>query len=259
LPNLGEMTLSYDVDGEGPALVLLHSGACDRRMWAPQWPALVDAGYRVVRPDFPGFGETPMPDRPGNEADDVLNLMDALGIDRAALVASSGGGPVAVEIAARRPDRVSALVLLCAMVPGHERTDELRAFGARENALLEAGDVAGAVELNLDTWLGPETGETTREQVRRMQRRAFEVQLAATEEFDPIEHEYDLSTIQAPCLAISGGHDLPDFRQIAARMPGLIGARHVELPWAGHLPSMERPDAVTGLLLEFLGETVTGG
>ena len=45
--------LSYDEAGTGPALVLLHSMVCDRRMWDPQWPVLVDAGYRVVRCDFP--------------------------------------------------------------------------------------------------------------------------------------------------------------------------------------------------------------
>ncbi|MET9064505.1 alpha/beta fold hydrolase [Streptosporangium sandarakinum] len=48
------MTLSYDMAGDGPALVLLHSGVCDRRMWDPQWPALLDAGYQVVRCDFRG-------------------------------------------------------------------------------------------------------------------------------------------------------------------------------------------------------------
>jgi pimeloyl-ACP methyl ester carboxylesterase len=229
-------------------------------MWDPQWPALVDAGYRVVRCDFRGFGQTPLPDRRHNDAEDVLDLLDALGIEQAALIASSYGGRVAVEIAARRPDRVTAMALLCAGLPGHEPSHELRAFGAREDVLLEAGDVAGAVELNVDTWLGPDAAEAVREEVRGMQRHAFEVQLAAPEGAGRNEVEVDLSAIKAPCLALSGGHDLADFRQIAARLPAqLADTRHLELPWAGHLPSLERPAEVTDLLTGFLRETVPAG
>jgi pimeloyl-ACP methyl ester carboxylesterase len=254
------MTLDYDATGDGPALVLLHSAVCDRRMWDPQWPALVDAGYRVVRCDFRGFGRTPLPDRRHNDAEDVLDLLDTLGIEQAALIASSYGGRVALEIAARRPDRVSAMALLCSGLPGHEPTDELRAFGEREDTLLEAGDVAGAVELNVDTWLGPDADETVREKVRGMQRHAFDVQLAAPEGAGRNEVEIDLSAIKAPCLALSGGHDLTDFRRIAALLPGLLAdVRHLELPWAGHLPSLERPAAVTDLLTGFLRETVPAG
>ncbi|PNE39464.1 MULTISPECIES: alpha/beta fold hydrolase [Streptomyces] len=252
------MALAYDVAGDGPTLVLLHSGVCDRGMWDPQWSALIDAGYRVVRCDFRGFGQTPLPDRRYNDAEDVLGLLDVLGIERAALVASSYGGCVALEIAARRPDRAIALALLCAGLPEHEPTDELRAFGEREDALLEAGDLAGAVELNVDTWLGPDAEEMVRQEVCRMQRHAFEVQLAAPEGAGRRhETEIDLSAIKAPCLAVSGAHDLADFRQIAAQLPGLLtNAWHLELPWAAHLPSLERPAVVTDLLTGFLRETV---
>lgn len=254
------MSLSYDAAGDGPVLVLLHSAVCDRRMWDPQWTALVDAGYRVVRCDFRGFGRTPLPDRRHNDAEDVLDLLDALGIRQAALIASSYGGRVAVEIAARRPDRVSAMALLCPGLPGHEPSAELRAFGEREDALLEAGDIAGAVELNVDTWLGPDADEAVREEVRGMQRHAFEVQLAAPEGAGRNEVEIGLSAIKAPALAVSGGHDLADFRQIAAQLPDLLAdAQHLELPWAAHLPSLERPAPVTELLTGFLREKVPTG
>ncbi|WP_406409543.1 alpha/beta hydrolase [Streptomyces halstedii] len=253
------MTLSHDQAGDGPVLVLLHSGVCDRRMWDPQWPALIEAGYRLVRCDLRGFGETPAPDRPHSDAEDVLALLDGLGIARAAVVGSSYGGQVALEIAARRPDRVSAMVLLCPALPGHEPSAELRALGEREEALIEAGDIVGATELMVDTWLGPDADESAREAVRQMQRHAFEVQLAA-EEFETDEAVVDLTAIQAPCLVLSGAHDLADFRQIAGRLPHLLtNADHVELPWAGHLPSLERPSAVTGLLTGFLKEKAPVG
>lgn len=111
----------------------------------------------------------------------------------------------------------------------------------------------------MELWLGPHADEATREQVREMQRHAFEVQLAAVEEFPQIRPDFDLADITAPTLLVSGDHDLPDFRQIAVRLSKeLADARHVEIDWAGHLPSLERPEAVTRLLLDFLRETPAG-
>ncbi|TDD12064.1 alpha/beta fold hydrolase [Nonomuraea deserti] len=247
------MTLTHDVAGKGPAVVLVHATACDRRMWDPQVPALVDAGYRVLRCDLRGFGRTPMPDRPYNNAQDVADLMDELGAEQAALVAASGGGRVALEFAARWPRRVTALVLLSTAWAGHEAGAELREFGRREDELIEAGDLAGATELNVRTCLGPQADDAAREKVRVMQRNAFEVQVAASEEVEPIRVETEVTEITAPCLLVSGHHDLADFRQIAARLADrLAHARHLELDWAGHLPSLERPDLVNPLLIGFL-------
>jgi 3-oxoadipate enol-lactonase len=224
-------------------------------MWDPQVPALADAGYRVVRCDFRGYGQTPMPDRPYNDAQDVMALLDLLGVEQAALVASSGGGMVALEIAARWPRRVTALVLLCTALAGRQPSADLQSFREREEALLDAGDIAGATELNVATWVGPDADEASRETVRQMQRHAFEVQLAATEELALIEARTDVSAITAPSLLISGRHDLVDFREIAVQLSGqLANARHLELTWAGHLPNLERPHVVNRVLIDFLAE-----
>jgi 3-oxoadipate enol-lactonase len=263
---------AYGLPGTGPAVVLLHSTVCDRRMWDPQWPVLAEAGYQVVRCDFRGFGGTPVPQGPYNDADDVLSLADELGLGPMALVGSSYGGKVALEIAARQPERVTALALLCSAMPGHQPSETLRAFWQQEEELIEAGDIAGAVELNVATWLGPEADEPTREAVRQMQRHSFEVQLAAPEEFEPIEAAVDLRAITAPSLVVAGAKDLLDFRQIAAELADLLpaggvsaggvragrlpGGRLVELAWAGHLPTLERPEELTAMLVAFLREAV---
>jgi pimeloyl-ACP methyl ester carboxylesterase len=247
------MTLSYDEAGTGPAVVLIHSTVCDRRMWDPQIPALTAAGYRAIRCDLRGYGESPMPDGPHNNAQDVIDLLDGLGVDRAALVGSSGGGRVALEVAARWPDRVERLALLCTAVNGMEPGPDLSAFGDQEDALLEAGDVDGATDLNVRSWVGPEADDAVRDKVRMMQKNAFEVQLAATEEYEPIRVETDLAAITAPSLLVSGGHDFADFRAIAESLAGqLPQGRHVDLAWAGHLPNMERPDEINALLIAFL-------
>src|SRR5580693_7210060 len=104
-------------------------------MWDPQWPVLAEAGYRVVRCDFRGFGDTPAASRPYRDADDVRDLMDALGLGQAALIGASYGGRASVEIAARWPDRVTAMALICAGLPGHEPSPQLSAFGQREEEL----------------------------------------------------------------------------------------------------------------------------
>ena len=88
-----------------------------------------------------------------------------------------------------------------------------------------------------------------------MQRQAFEIQLAAGDdaEFEP--REVDPGAIEAPTLVISGGRDLSHFRQVAAELSDRIPeAEHVELDWAGHLPSLERPDPVRELILEQLAD-----
>jgi len=144
------------------------------------------------------------------------------------------------------PDRVTALLLLCSGRPGHAFSAELRAFGAQEDDLLDAGDIDGAVELNARMWLGPSATDAARAQVRRMQRRAFELQFAGPD-LAQSSVEVDLSAITARCLAVSGAHDVSDFREIAASFPD-----HVELPWAGHLPNLERPNEVTALIADFL-------
>ncbi|MFJ9947200.1 alpha/beta fold hydrolase [Kitasatospora sp. NPDC091207] len=248
------MILSHDEAGSGPVVVLVHSTVCDRRMWDGQVPALVGAGLRVVRCDLRGFGGTPVPDRPYDNAQDVLDLLDHLGVERAALVGASGGGRVALAVAARWPRRVTALALLCTALAGQRPSAALRAFGDREDALIEAGDIAGATELNVAAWLGPDADDAARARVRQMQRHAFEVQLAAVEEFGQIAVDTDPSAVTAPTLLVTGAHDFPDFTRIADHLADRIaGARRLDLPWAGHLPALERPAELNALLLDFLG------
>lgn len=248
------MLLDHDIDGpdDAPAVVLLHSSVCDRRMWQPQWQELLDAGFRVIAADFRGFGDTPAPAEPYDNAADVLALLDAYGIAQAAVVGASMGGRVAHELAARRPDRVGTLVLLCAALRGQQPTPAISEFSDSEDALLEAGDVDAAVELNVDTFLGPRATAETREKVAQMQRHAFEVQLAAAD-VPSVQVDAALSAITARTLVVSGEHDVDFFGHIAQRLTAEIpGARHIALDWAGHLPSLEDPAALNPLLLDFL-------
>ena len=255
-----DKTLAFDELGTGPVVVLLHAGVCDRRMWDAVIGPLAEAGYRVLRCDFRGFGDTPAPEAPYNDGDDVLALLDELGVDRCALVGSSFGGKVALEIAARRPDRVGALVLLCAGMPGHEPSSALREFWTREEELFERGDIEAAVELNVGNWVGPHADDAARDLVRQMQRRAFELRLAASEEVEPIAVDVDLAAIEwIPTEVAWGTEDLPDFHEIAEQLTATLpNAWLVELPGAGHLPSLEQPRETLPVIRGFLQELYRG-
>ncbi|QDY78640.1 alpha/beta fold hydrolase [Streptomyces qinzhouensis] len=253
--------ITYDTagaPGAGQNIVLLHSTVCDRRMWDAQWRALAEAGHHVLRGDFRGFGDTPCTGEPYNDADDVLALMDAVGMDRAVLVGASYGGRTALEIAVRAPGRVAALVLLCAGLPGVPESPELTAFEEREVELVERGDLVEASFLVARTFLGPEADEATLKAVAAMQEQAYEIQLAGADDnwgdgdFDPGV----LLDLEVPALVVSGAHDLPDFHEAADRQTALLPLAHREhLPWAGHLPGLERPEEITALLTGFLAET----
>jgi pimeloyl-ACP methyl ester carboxylesterase len=247
------VTLAYDDQGSGPAAILLHSSVCDRRMWDPQWQLLLDAGYRVVRCDFRGHGETPAPTEPFNAADDVLALLDHLELPTATVIGSSYGGRVAQELAARWPSRVDTLLLLCAASRALTPTEAIQAFGRREDELLEAGDIDGATQLNVDTFVGPAASPEARAFVAEMQRRAFEIQLAA-EDVAMVDADFDLSKITARTVVVSGDFDVDYFQSVADYLAASIpGALRVALPWAGHLPSIEDPEIANPLIMTWLG------
>jgi 3-oxoadipate enol-lactonase len=246
------MTLYHVLAGTGPAVLLLHSTAADGRQWQAQISDLSDA-FTVVAPDLRGYGHSPLSSEPFSHAEDILQLIDSLGLDSFALVGSSGGGAIALQVASAVPERVSALVLFCAAAEGVEPTAELRAFGRKEDALLENGDVAGATELNVDMWIQPQVEETTRELFREMQSHAFQLQLTAGEDVHEREMETDLPRIACRAMIVSGGRDIRWFHDVADYLAAeLSDAIRIDLPWAGHLPNLERPAETSQLIRDWV-------
>ena len=272
------MTLAHDVAGDpgAPAVLLVHAGVADRRMWDAVVPALART-FRVIRPDLRGFGDSPLPVGDGPTADgeptrrytnagDLAALLDELGVADVAVVGSSFGGKVALELTTAHPGKVRELVLLCPAAPGVPDTDTSDAFDAEEGRLLEAGDVEGAVRLNVTTWLGPDADDAARDALATMQRRAFEVQLAAdaaasaagAPEPGPDGVEVDLAGIHVPTFVVEGAHDMDLLRACARHVADEVpGAELSVLDWAGHLPVLERPGAVQALLLDVLRDDPT--
>jgi pimeloyl-ACP methyl ester carboxylesterase len=249
------MVLPHDEAGAGPAVVLLHAGVADRTMWAEHLPPLADAGYRAVAMDLPGFGQAP----PAAEArpwSDVLETMDALDFDRAALVGNSYGGAVALNVAVVAPERATSLVLVSAPPPGLEPSTELEAAWEAEEAALVRGDTEAAVETVVDAWTLPGAPQELCGRVAAMQRRAFELQAETgevTEVPEPAEDADGLGRLDIPALVAAGEFDLPDFRLGAEALSQRVrNARATVISGAGHLAPLEEPEAFDRLLIDFL-------
>ena len=256
--------LNYELTGNGSAIVLVHEGVCDLRMWDELVEAL-EPDFTVLRYDMRGYGDSTMPPGPFSQAKDLLGLLDHVGIDSAALVGVSYGGRVALDTASVAPERVTKLVLVSAGFRDHEWSQVVRDFGDEEERLLDAGDVDGATELNVKFWVdGPARGpdparESVRARVREMQRRAFEIQVPAYEAQpppgpeDPVEIK--LNELTQPALVVVGDADVPDFLEIGDRLEReLPNARKVVLEDTAHTIPLERPDEFRDLALDFLRE-----
>ena len=240
--------LWYDETGEGSPLVLLHEGVVESRIWAPVVPLLADR-HRVVRYDQRGFGRSPLPDGPYSLVDDLMSVLDAAGIERAALVGCSRGGGIALTAALERPERVSALILAGSALPGHpldvgwspeqiarwEGADAAQDFEAMAELDMEAWAPMGAdAELRamfVENAVGSNSEETTTD--------------------EPVAER--LRDISAPTLVISASRDVTAINDLGALIAREIpGARQAVIEEADHMIPWRTPEEFSHLILAFL-------
>jgi 3-oxoadipate enol-lactonase len=254
---LDDVRLNYRIDGpaDAPALLLSNSLGTDLSMWDAQVAAFSQR-YRVVRYDTRGHGRsevTPGPYTMEQLGQDVVGLLDTLGIERADFCGVSMGGQTGMVLAARHAARFGRFVLAntAAWFSG---TDAWNARIARVQA--EAmGAVAGAM---MDRWFTPEFQAAHPEALARVRDvfartdpRGYCANCAAVRDSD---RRADLDRIAAPVLVIAGARDPvsppADGHAIARAVPD---ARCVELD-AAHLSNLEQPEAFARTVLDFFQE-----
>jgi 3-oxoadipate enol-lactonase len=257
--------LRYETAGPAGALavVLLHGFGLDRRMWAPQ--AGLAERFFLVTYDLRGFGASaPMdPAVPYTHADDLFALLDHLGVDGAALVGLSFGGLVAVQAAAHSPDRVRALVLMDALLPGVRWDPECRAGFAEVDRQVAAGGVSAGRQ----AWLHHPLFARSRRDPE------LAAQLAVMVSDYPGQHWLGqdpetagprpaevLGGLTMPALVVAGEQDMPCFLEMAETLArGIPGAEHTLIPGAGHMVNLERPAEANALLTRFLKQAAANG
>jgi 3-oxoadipate enol-lactonase len=244
-----------DSGGDGPAVLFSHGFFMDHTMFDPQVEALAP-DYRCIRWDQRGFGATPapLPFTYWDSAEDAVELLDHLGIDRAVLVGMSQGGFLSLRAALANPERVRALVLIdsAADVDGPEEVAGYEAmFGVLRNgtaeergAVLEAvaGMLIGDDELARH-WI-PRWAALDADQLGNA--------AGALLERDDVSDR--LGEIGCPSLVIHGSADQAIVvGRAEAAVSGLADCRGlVRVDGAAHAPNLTHPGVVNPVLRAFL-------
>jgi pimeloyl-ACP methyl ester carboxylesterase len=256
--------LWYEVAGDGPPVALIHPGLWDARVWDGPFGVFAER-YRVLRYDVRGYGRSSRlePGVPYSNVRDLAAVLDAVGIERAALVGNSMGGGVSIDFALTHPDRVSALVLVASAVGGLEDTDEDEAWWQERwpplEAAIETGDLERARRLQMGFWapLGIDDPNG---------RRIFDIALdnaheltmdeSLAEDLDPPAIDR-LGEIAVPTLILPADHDPPFMlRSSAALAAGIRGARVARIADVDHVVPLRSPEAFNETVLAFLAEVL---
>jgi pimeloyl-ACP methyl ester carboxylesterase len=264
---VGPRTLSYLACGPSSndtLVVFLHAFPLNAEMWVPQLRALPD-GWTAVAPDFRGFGAS-TPDDAGiarerarleEYADDVVALLDDLGVPRVALGGCSMGGYAAFAVLRRVPDRVAGLLLS----DTRAASDTHAARGARA-AMLALLDRDGPAAVAAD--MRPKlVGPTTRRErpdvlaaIDSLMDRATArgIGFAVERMRNRPDAMADLAAFRGPVSVVVGEEDtLTPPVEAAAMAAAVPGSTCVTIPRAGHLANLESPDAFNEAVRGWLG------
>lgn len=231
-------------DPRAPAVVLLHSGLGSAREWSEQLRVLAGLGYRAIAYDRWGYGlsdgrEGFAPPTFGDDVGDLQDLLDVWGEPRAVLIGLSDGGTVALELAARQPERVAGVLAAAA----HAYVEDKTLLGIRELQRQYAENPAFRERLELRH--GRRTAHIARDW------------FAGWLRDDALRWDIrpELASIQCAALIVQGTKDAfattEHARAIADAIPG---ARLALLEGVGHMIPQEAPERFDRLVREFLAD-----
>jgi 3-oxoadipate enol-lactonase len=251
--------INYRVDGpEGaPWVTMSNSLATTHRMWDAQMPAFTPQ-YRVLRYDKRGHGETDATPGPYSFellADDVLALLDALGITRTHFVGLSMGGMTGMTMALRRPSVLRSLVLCD--TTSKDPLGDPALWQQRIDAVTAGGSMEPLVESTLARFLTPDTVKNRSEvadAVRAMVRSTpIGGYAACCQAISQLNLTDRLPAISLPTLVVVGADDPATTVDMARTIHrGIAGSELVVLDNAAHLSNLEQVDAFNEAVLGFL-------
>lgn len=251
--------LKYDDLGKGLAVVLIHGFPLCRQMWAPQMTSLADAGYRVICPDLPGFGESPSLAEPAtmsSYADAIINLLDELGIEQAVIGGMSMGGYILLDLVERYPQRLRGAMFLVTRAAADDAAGKQKrtvmAEQVRRGNLLTIPETFVPVLFAEKTQReNPQLVSKVRQWVEAAPSPGLIDGLVAMRERDDAVNK--LPGFDLPVLVVGAEQDLAiplEHSQVLAA--GLPDAKLVIVSGAGHMANLEQPEQFNQALLCFL-------
>ncbi|MEJ2086684.1 MAG: alpha/beta fold hydrolase [Acidobacteriota bacterium] len=248
----------YEESGSGPAIVLGHSFLCSTEMWSGQVGPLSER-HRVINIDYRGHGRSDPAYQRFSLDDllgDVLAVLDHLGVDRAIWAGLSTGGMVALRAALSTPERVRALVLMDTDA-GAERS----LVALKYRAMVGAARIVGIRPLIpqvLSLMFGTTTQLETPELVEEWRPKLMQPDLTTISHWvgalvGRVSLLSRLQEIRVPTQVIVGAEDRSLPPALSRRLSRAVaGSQLVEIPAAGHLSALERPEAVNRAMIRFL-------
>jgi 3-oxoadipate enol-lactonase len=249
-------------DPANPTILLVHSAVVNRRSWDGVVPHLLDAGYRVIRYDMRGFGESTAEDVEFRGHDDALAVLAHFGVAHSAVVGNSMGAHFALDAVLAAPEQFNAYVWVGGGMSGYDKEPtpaEMALFEAEE-AAEQAGDLDGATEIDAQIWMDGVGQPATRvDPAVRAAFKAMDRQLLEPGRVygnrKPVEElaAGRLGTLRTPTLVVIGDLDTVGTRAGAQKLADEVpGARLIHLPDVAHMVGMERPDELAAMIVEFL-------
>jgi pimeloyl-ACP methyl ester carboxylesterase len=260
--HVGEVDLAYERRGEGPAVVFVHGLGGSKTAWGDTADALAEAGYDAIAIDMRGAGDSDKPPGPYSiEAwsADLIALLDALRIDRAALVGHSVGCMVVEHAALALEDRCSAVAMLGGAIrwaDGFESVLTERAELARAGRMDEIAEAVAAAGFSEQAHAErPELIKAFMERFSAADPEGYAESALATARGTMLEPE----NVRCPALAFAGAQDVvtpPDAsKEVAAAMPH---GEFATVSGGAHWCLVELPEKVSERLLSFLRAAATG-
>ena len=257
----GEPRIAYDQAGEGDIVLFLHGIGGNRTNWRDQLPAFAQ-NYHAVAWDARGYGASDDYAGPldfGDFARDIVRLLDHLGAAMANIVGLSMGGRIALDLAARFPDRIKTLTLSGTRASFAQRTEAERDefVRLRKKPLVEDGkEPADIAPIVAKTLMGRRSTDAHFQQlvesISVLHKDSYVKTIEASTYYD---RSADLERITVPTLLVYGGDDRLNSPALGREICEKIkGSKFVEIPDAGHLCNIEAPAEFNAAILRFLEE-----
>ncbi len=243
-------------DAALPCVVFVHGGEADHSVWGLQSRYLAHHGRAVLALDLPGHGRTEGPPLASIEemADWIVDVLDAARASRAQIVGHSMGALVAIECAARHPDRVARIALLGAAFPMRVSTELLaatRTDEARARQMINVWSHSAYAHYPSSPGPGFWVHGANLRLMARQRHGVLPVDFAACNDYrGGLE---SAAKIGCPALFLIARHDvMTPGRTVQELVKAIRGAQVVEIAGSGHYMMAEKPDEVLDTLNGFL-------